>query len=126
MKVKTDYSQCAYITAGKVYGVEFYSDGDLAIVDDENEVIWIDIGEGGCPHLRGNNWVVVSDEKPFDITQHEWSDEKLSFSGGTFDVDFGHCTNSDDSVSEVVNLDFNKADAIAIAKHFKLTAEDLK
>ena len=64
-------------------------------------------------------------KKPFDITKHEFSDERISFSD-TLDVDVGCDAYYDDSIIEVANYDFNKKDAIAIAKHFGLTIEDLK
>lgn len=125
MKVKTDYSKCPYITVGKLYKIELDSDGGHTIFDDVGDRVWIIIGDKGCPHLKNNRWQII-DEKPFDITQHEFSDERLSFSGDTLDADVGCCAYYDDSIAEVINYDFNKTDAIAIAKHFKLTAEDLK
>ena len=113
MKVKTDYSKCAYITAGKVYSIELDSDGDHTIIDDVGEKIWIVIDKVGCPHLRGNNWVVVSDEKPFDITQHELNDHLTELESGNLGVnDCGWI--------------IDKERAIAIAKALGVTAEDLK
>ena len=58
--------------------------------------------------------------KKFDISKHEFSDERIEFSqdeGGLLVEieDFYH-----------VAACINKNDAIAIAKHFKLTVEDLK
>lgn len=117
MKVKTDYSNCAYITEGKVYSIELDSDGEHTIIDDVGVKIWIVIDKSGCPHLRGNNWVVVSDEKPFDIAQHEFSDA---------DVALHHCEFGE----LVLNVNFScavlcKQDAIAIAKALGVTGEDL-
>lgn len=61
--------------------------------------------------------------RKFDITEHEWSDE------GTVSLD-----DSDDGVLEMLcdgpdcynEFELNRNDAIAIAKHFKLTKSDLK
>lgn len=56
--------------------------------------------------------------KPFDITQHEWS-------CGSF---YSSKVNGDSVILEgdyCVDYTVNKSDAIAIAKHFKLKAEDL-
>lgn len=73
------------------------------------------------------NDVYVADEKPFDITQHEWSDERLSHDGDTLNVEYEFCSGQLDSYEvDFLNLELRKKDAIAIAKHFKLTAEDLK
>jgi len=67
--------------------------------------------------------------KQFDIAQHEWSDEakdcRILFNNPSWA--------GDDLQIEVSDANGNYADAllikehaIAIAKHFKLTAEDLK
>lgn len=56
-----------------------------------------------------------------DITQHEWSDCDLVFN--RLDID---CNIHLDSTDVDCGIFINKTDAIAIAKHFKLTAEDLK
>lgn len=61
------------------------------------------------------------DRKPFNITQHEWSD--ITMQG----YEVAKCANSSiilngSSKSKVLN----KADAIAIARHFKLTGDDIK
>lgn len=69
--------------------------------------------------------VYVAGEKPFDITQHEWSDEakdcRILFNNPSWA--------GDDLQIEVSDANGNYADAllikehaIAIAKHFKLTA----
>lgn len=49
MKVKTDYSECEYITAGKVYEV----DEDEYIIDDDGSRICIMTPSWNtvCPHL---------------------------------------------------------------------------
>ena len=65
--------------------------------------------------------VYVAGEKPFDITQHEWSDCELIFN--RLDID---CNIHLDSKDVDCGIFINKSDAIAIANHFKLTAEDLK
>lgn len=58
--------------------------------------------------------------KPFDITQHEFGDDKLSLLIGEGDLISinDNCSNS--------CFDLFRDDAIALAKHFGLTAEDLK
>lgn len=68
--------------------------------------------------------VYVAGEKPFDITQHEWS------SGDFIDAFKAH---TDDAHLHIIIAPYchgrtwiNKDDAIAIAKNFKLTVEDLK
>ena len=59
----------------------------------------------------------------FDITKHEWSDINVDI------IDAGMF--SGEQQMEIVLHDgieylrHNRADAIAIARHFKLTAEDL-
>lgn len=56
--------------------------------------------------------------KPFDITKHEWGDcDVLMLRCNPHSIAF---QNHDD------NVYFERRDAIAIAKHFNLTAEDLK
>ncbi|QDP56544.1 MAG: hypothetical protein Tp118SUR00d2C21406351_50 [Prokaryotic dsDNA virus sp.] len=52
MKVKTSYTSCEYITAGKIYHVE--QDGvDEIIIDDDGDTIYI-MGPSysACPHLN--------------------------------------------------------------------------
>ena len=60
-------------------------------------------------------------KEPFDITKHEWSDGDLSFDfiDGDGDIIL-------DCLGDCGGLFISKKDAIAIAKHFGLTAEDLK
>ena len=65
-----------------------------------------------------SEYTVPINRKPFDITKHEWSDsgiERLEVGGGVLTIY---------SPEHTVNLTFD--DAIAIANHFGLTAEDLK
>ena len=57
-------------------------------------------------------------EKEFDITQHEWSD-----SIAEIEVEIG-CTLALKFNGSWISID--EFDAVAIAKHFKLTAEDFK
>ena len=65
----------------------------------------------------------------FDITKHEFSDSRFEHDGGTLNL---LCDESGWGVSlkecdyKALYLDFNKQDAIAMAKHFELTAEDLE
>lgn len=59
-------------------------------------------------------------EKEFDITQHEWSDSFISVESLNTDSDVIRLDN------DMYLVDINKDDAIAISKHFKLTAEDLE
>ena len=54
----------------------------------------------------------------FDITQHEWSDTIAEFEA---EPRYTLVLKSHGSW-----FSFDKQDAIAIAKHFKLTAEDLE
>ena len=61
-------------------------------------------------------------EKPFDITKHEWSDGVLineRLHGKSEELNL-FCNYVDGEFS------LDKKDAIAIANHFSLTAEDLK
>lgn len=65
--------------------------------------------------------VYVAGEKPFDITQHEWSD--ITMQG----YEAAKCANGSiilngSSKSKVIN----KKDGIAIARALGVTAEDLK
>lgn len=112
MKVKTDYDGCSYITKGKIYDVEFDCDGDEMIVDDQGDLINIDFDD--CPHLYGNAWQVVEEES-FDITKHEL-------------VDYGYIGIKHNKNLYVKKNGFtiDRERSIAIAKHFNLTAEDLK
>lgn len=59
-------------------------------------------------------------EKQFDITRHKWSDNFIN----TCEYE----TNSDAIRldNDMYLIDIEKADAIAMAKHFKLTADDLE
>ena len=59
-------------------------------------------------------------EKEFDIAQHEWSDSDIRYSHRSgeelyFDIN-----------GTQLPIFVDKQDAIAMAKHFKLTAEDLE
>ncbi len=53
----------------------------------------------------------------FDITKHEWSDASI--------IDSNGCDDDVQISSPELQVYLNKADTIALAKHFKLTAEDL-
>ena len=62
------------------------------------------------------------------IREHEWGDRDIKsvypFTGGIKDTKFIEVEiREDDENFTLVN--FNKEDAVAIAKHFELTAEDL-
>lgn len=59
-------------------------------------------------------------EKEFDITQHEWSDNFINVCFSETNNDVIRFDN------DMYLVDIEKSDAIAIAKHFKLTAEDLE
>ena len=64
--------------------------------------------------------------KEFDITQHEFSDSNITHDGDTLNITHEQWGGFLDGYSvETLYLEFNKQDAIAIAKHFNLTAEDL-
>ncbi len=71
-----------------------------------------------CIGCRGTG--IKPEEKPFDITKHEWSDKNL-FSDGSMYQDKLQIVEHD--ADGMVYL--SKLDSIALAKHFKLTAEDL-
>lgn len=58
--------------------------------------------------------------REFDITQHEWSDNRISFA---FDDD-GLLVEIDGDFYECAKI--NKKDGVAIAKALGVTAEDLK
>lgn len=63
--------------------------------------------------------------EPFDITQHNWSDGDIESSFITNDkqrLNFSF----DSSVMPTDVIGFNRSDAIAIARHFKLTEGDIK
>ena len=81
------------------------------------------INDGCCPQSY-SDWFCDDDlieikRKPFDITKHEWSDVYFDHIDGEGDINLrdSYC---DDTFY------ISKCDAIAIAKHFGLTAEDLK
>ena len=57
----------------------------------------------------------------FDITKHEWSDKDIT--GAKGGSDWLHINLSSYCLKTGAQL--NKEDTIALAKHFKLTAEDL-
>lgn len=64
-------------------------------------------------------------QKPFDISEHEWSDGDIDNHFLTADglrVIFSFTP--ENMPLDVIGL--NKKDVIALAKHFKLTGEDLK
>ena len=62
----------------------------------------------------------------FDITQHEWSDSDVNdvYIADYNLIGIGICCNDNDG--SVVDFGIRKQDAIAIAKHFGLTVEDLE
>jgi len=59
--------------------------------------------------------------KDFDITQHEWSDTPIKY----LDNDASGVELEATESAWFVNFYLDKSDAIALAKHFKLTPEDL-
>lgn len=70
--------------------------------------------------------VYVAGRKPFDITQHEWSDcMNLQFSGRDEGLDT-LCFKVDAGDGVFAFFDLDKSDGIAIAKALGVTAEDLK
>lgn len=91
----------------------------LCFVDIKNKIVTSieAIKRGECPISCGN-WFEGVDlpeihRKPFDITQHNLNDHLTELESGNLSVnDCGWI--------------IDKERAIAIAKHFKLTAEDLK
>lgn len=63
----------------------------------------------------------------FDITKHKFSDDRLEHDGDTLNAEHQVFGNHLDGYStEYLYLELSKDDAIALAKHFKLTASDLK
>lgn len=65
-------------------------------------------------------YAVMRPIKPFDITQHEWSDDNMDRAISSSDVI------TLDFFDSALSVALSKSDVVAIAKHFKLTAEDLK
>lgn len=71
-------------------------------------------------------------KKPFDISEHKFSDSKLNFDGFSdgalvLSAEYEQWVGDLNGYSlEELPINVNKDDAIAIAKHFGLTAEDLK
>lgn len=70
--------------------------------------------------MIGDVEYVLAPEVDFDITQHVLSDSQWQYSEETTKDDLCLYHAWDD-----IDLSLNKADAIAHAKHFKLTPEDL-
>jgi len=106
-----------------------YRDGDILFESDSKSTLYSSQLNGMLPVIETSG--ACSKSKLFrpsfcDASKYAFSDNRLSFSGGTFDACIDACDCCDGTVAEVVNFDFNKDDAIAIAKHFCLTAEDLK
>ena len=70
----------------------------------------------------GGMYFYKTKQKPFDITKHEWScvsvDGVFVYDCGDIDIEFNPNINTG-------QVSINKKDAIAIASHFGLTAEDL-
>lgn len=65
------------------------------------------------------------------IKEYKWSDSNIIYvhsftAGGTKGIDFIELEIQENDYGYPTALDFNKEDAVAIAKHFKLTDEDLK
>lgn len=60
MKVKTDYTGCSYITAGKWYSYDKSDYGSGYIVSDSGDIEFILLEEGQCAHLNGEgSWSIV-------------------------------------------------------------------
>ncbi len=59
MKVKTDYEDCDYITAGKVYDVEDCNGFGGEITSDHGSSIYIFFKN--CSHLKCARWEVLDD-----------------------------------------------------------------
>lgn len=69
----------------------------------------------------------MNNKKEFDITSYKFSDGRLEHDGDTLNAEHQVFGNHIDGYStEYLYLDLSKGDAIALAKHFKLTAGDLK
>ena len=62
----------------------------------------------------------MREHEVFDIAKHEWSDRFIRIEESYTDDEVISLNN------DVYSIDIERADAIAIAKHFKLTLEDLK
>lgn len=87
------------------------------VIDDSHEsVIYCQCG-GYLESVSSQHCKV----EPFDITQHEWSGDQVE--GATVEDE---CLFIDDNDYDISTISIDRKDAIAIAKHFKLTAEDLK
>ena len=74
-----------------------------------------------CHYCTGKRNQEIVSEVEFDITKHEWSDKNLFSDGSMYQGKLQIVEN--DVIDGIVHL--SKADTIALAKHFKLTAEDL-
>lgn len=90
--------------------------GDNSIIyESKNLCWWAGLGKPlACKRMDEGAIAII--RKPFDITQHEFSDEFTYFD---FEL-------HKDRGGIIIDGEVNRGDIIAIAKHFKLTAEDLK
>lgn len=60
MKVKTTYTDCDYITAGKEYEVGGSNEIGGNIIDDEEDSIFVLIGKNKCMHLNlEGTWEII-------------------------------------------------------------------
>ena len=108
------------------------------LVDSETGDVVMDFGAGfsECDRLEGEEPsdqhkkiildalnASVDEVVGFDIEDHQFSDKDVTVIDST--IDKVNCL-TDNGLYADVFFSLNKADAIAIAKHFKLTGEDLK
>lgn len=82
--------------------------------------------------MQGFNVIGVAaldaDNKPFDITKHEFSDDECVLDNSPIKGEClrFYCQSSLDDDGCHYGFEHNRDDAIAIARHFNLTEDDLK
>lgn len=107
------------------YTIDGYDD---AVYQSENLCWWVNL-ESPLSHNNMDKGAVEIIKKTFDITKHEWSDEAKdchilfntpSWAGGDLQICIA------DPNGNYADDVLIREHAIAIAKHFGLTAEDLR
>ena len=86
----------------------------------ESELLWQRVGTLYAEHSRAglSNDVKPVPRKAFDISEYKFSDCYLTVNNSWDDIIELACV--------IDFIDIRKNDAIAMAKHFKLTADELK
>lgn len=73
--IKTDYTGCPYITAGKLYGVVGEIDGLFCIVDDRGERATVCVNGARCVYLNCDGrfeWATPEETKEEKMEQNEY------------------------------------------------------